>query len=60
MQKNVGDLDKSLRIILGLLIIVLGIYFQNWLGVLGLIPLITGLINYCPAYSLLGFNTCKK
>ncbi|MEM4327038.1 MAG: DUF2892 domain-containing protein [Candidatus Diapherotrites archaeon] len=60
MQKNVGDLDKSIRIILGLLIIALGIYFQNWLGVLGLIPLITGLINYCPAYSLLGFNTCKK
>ena len=60
MEKNIGNTDRIVRIILGILILAAGIYYQSWLGVIGLIPLITGLINYCPLYSLLKISTAKK
>jgi hypothetical protein len=59
MTKNVGTIDKSLRIVLGLILLSL-VFFgpQTPWGWIGLVPLLTGLINWCPGYSLLGFNTC--
>lgn len=59
MGKNVGGVDKILRIVVGLVLIAWGVYAQNWWGAIGLIPLLTGLMNWCPAYSILGLNTCK-
>ena len=59
MEKNVGGIDKVVRIVLGLVIIGLGIYFKNWLGLIGVVVLLTGLIGWCGLYSLLGINTCK-
>lgn len=59
MQKNVGKTDKTIRIIAGLAIIAAGLYYQNWWGAVGLMPLGTALINWCPPYALLGINTCK-
>ncbi len=59
MKKNVGNVDKTIRIILGIGIIVMGIGFQSWLGIIGVIPLITGIIGYCPLYSIFGISTCK-
>ena len=59
MKVNVGGIDKNLRIVAGLAIIAWGVISNNWLGAIGLIPLATGLINFCPLYSLLGFNTSK-
>ena len=59
MKKNVGTADKIARLILGVVIIGLGLYFKSWWGVIGIIPLITGLIGYCGLYSLFGINTCK-
>lgn len=62
--KNVGTIDRALRIIVGLALIA-G-YFMNsdgaysWLYLLGIVPLATGLIGSCPPYALLGINTCKK
>ncbi|MCP5419749.1 MAG: DUF2892 domain-containing protein [Gammaproteobacteria bacterium] len=59
MTKNVGYLDKSLRIVVGL--ILLSLVFigpQTPWGWIGLAPLLTGLVNWCPAYSLFGLNTC--
>jgi hypothetical protein len=59
MMKNVGGLDRILRIVVGLaLISLVWIVPTNW-GWVGLVPLLTGLINFCPAYTLLGINTCK-
>ncbi|OGC05948.1 hypothetical protein A2V82_10580 [candidate division KSB1 bacterium RBG_16_48_16] len=60
MKKNVGSIDKTIRIILGCAVIVLGIIFKSWWGVLGLIPLLTALFGVCPAYLPFGISTCKK
>lgn len=60
MKKNVGNLDKVTRIILGVLMIALGIYNQSWWGLVGIVPLLTSFIRWCPVYSLMGFSTDKK
>jgi hypothetical protein len=60
MQINVGGTDKILRIVAGLAIIGWGVMTNNWLGAIGIVPLATALINFCPVYSLLGFNTSKE
>ncbi|MBW6485283.1 MAG: DUF2892 domain-containing protein [Syntrophales bacterium] len=60
MKANVGGIDKWIRIILGVVIIVIGFLYKSWWGAVGLIPLLTGLFNYCGAYSLLGISTVKK
>lgn len=60
MLNNVGGIDKVLRIIAGVVLIamtafgVIGVW--GWIGV---VPLLTGLFNFCPAYTLLGIKTCK-
>lgn len=59
MTKNVGSADKIIRIILGLLIFAVAIYYQSWWGLLGLIPLFTATINWCPVYLPFGISTCK-
>lgn len=60
MKPNVGSADRIARFILGAVIIVLGIYFKSWWGVIGVVPILTGLLNFCPAYSLLGISTKAK
>lgn len=63
MQKNVGSLDRILRIVIGVALIA-GFFLNTdgqyrWLYLLGIIPLGTGLLNFCPLYSIFGINTCK-
>jgi Protein of unknown function (DUF2892). len=58
MKANVGSVDKVVRIIVGLAIIGWGVAASNWLGAIGIIPLATALLGFCPAYSLIGVNTC--
>ena len=61
MQKNVGAADKYLRIIVGLVLIALVFVGpQTPWGWIGLIPLLTGLFNFCPAYVPFKFSTTKK
>ena len=60
MEINVGSTERLIRIIVGVVIIGLGLYFQSWWGVVGLIPLLTGLFRFCPLYKMLGMNTCKR
>jgi len=60
MNSNVGGIDKILRIVVGLAVIAWGYATQNWWGAVGLVPLLTATINFCPLYPLLGINTCKK
>ncbi len=59
MNKNVGALDRAVRLILGLVIIGLGVLYQSWWGVIGVVPLLTAGIGWCPPYALLGISTCK-
>ncbi|MGW8228625.1 MAG: YgaP family membrane protein [Gammaproteobacteria bacterium] len=57
-MKNVGTVDKVIRIILGLVLIALVFVGpQTPWGWIGIIPLATGLIGFCPLYSILGMNT---
>ncbi len=59
MKSNVGGLDRILRIVAGLVLIALTLTGQIGLwGWLGLVPLGTALMGFCPAYTLLGVNTC--
>lgn len=59
MPTNEGTIDRALRIIVGLGILSLVFVGpQTPWGWIGVVPLITGLIGYCPAYSLIGLNTC--
>ena len=60
MKFNVGNLDRSIRYILGWCIIIAGFYYQSWWGTVGLILLATGLIAWCPAYSLLNIGSDTK
>lgn len=60
MKGNVGTIDRLLRIVVGLLIAILGVVFNSWLGVIGLIPMATGLFQFCPAYFPFKFSTVKK
>jgi hypothetical protein len=59
MSKNVGTLDRSARILVGLILIGLAIAgtIGPW-GWIGLVPLATGSLGSCPLYSMLGLNTC--
>ncbi|MEY2770811.1 MAG: hypothetical protein RIQ38_1230 [Pseudomonadota bacterium] len=61
MTSNVGGVDRLVRIVLGAVLIALAVSGQVgvW-GWLGLVPLATGLLGWCPPYSLLGINTCKR
>ena len=60
MKANVGTVDKIVRVIIGAVIIVLGIVYKSWWGVIGLIPILTALFGYCGLYSILGMSTCKS
>ncbi|PAV49698.1 hypothetical protein CK486_02740 [Pseudomonas sp. HAR-UPW-AIA-41] len=60
MQCNVGKTDKLLRISAGIALLGLGASgLIGWWGLIGVVPLATGLLNWCPAYTLLGIKTCK-
>jgi len=60
MQCNVGKVDKTLRIILGIAVLGAGFYFESWWGAVGAIPLLTGSIGWCPIYAPFGLSTCSK
>lgn len=61
MKPNVGTIDRVLRIVVGLVLI--GLTLAGMIGVwgwIGILPLATGVFRFCPAYPLLGINTCGK
>lgn len=60
MQCNVGKTDRVLRITVGSALVVLGIASQQWWMLIGIVPLATGVLRWCPAYVPLGINTGKN
>jgi hypothetical protein len=59
MKINEGGLDRVVRVVVGLALIALAATGTvGWWGYIGIVPLITGAVGVCPAYSLLGLNTC--
>jgi hypothetical protein len=59
MKMNSGGIDRTLRVIVGLVLI--GLAASGMVGVwgyIGVVPLLTGVVGFCPAYALFGMNTC--
>ncbi len=60
MQANVGGMDKIARIVVGLALLAMTVVGPKTMwGLIGVVPLATGLLNFCPAYTLFGINSCK-
>lgn len=59
MTRNVGGGDRVFRIVLGVVVIAVGVYYRSWWGVLGALPLLTGLFSFCPVYLPFGTSTCE-
>lgn len=62
MTKNVGNIDRILRIVVGLALLA-GFFLNSggsysWLYLIGIVPLATGLMSTCPLYSIFGISTC--
>lgn len=59
MERNIGDVERVVRVVAGLLILSLVFVGPKSLwGLIGIMPILTGLSGWCPPYSLLGINTC--
>lgn len=60
MKANVGNVERVIRIVAGIIITSFAFMGpKNYWFLLGLVPLVTGLVGWCPPYQLLGINTCK-
>jgi len=57
MEKNMGQKDRAVRAFAGVIMLVYGVVFQNLVGIVGLIPLVTAIIGYCPLYEILGVTS---
>ena len=63
MQSNVGNLDRVIRLILAAGLFSLFFILpgdQKWFGLVGIVPLVTGLAKWCPLYTLFGIRTCAR
>lgn len=63
MTKNVGGLDKIIRLVLGVALLSMFFWAEGtlkWVGLVGIIPLFTALIGWCALYQIFGINTAKK
>ena len=60
MKANVGSIDRFIRLILGCAILGAGYYYKSWWGLVGIVPILTGLVGFCPAYLPLGLSTCAR
>ena len=59
MNANVGTVDRVLRLVVGLALIVLAAVGKiGWWGYIGVVPVLTGLFRLCPLYTILGIRTC--
>jgi len=58
MKRNVGGADRAIRIAAGIVIIAIGFYCKSWWGLVGIVPLATGIVGFCGLYPLFGISTC--
>lgn len=61
MKANVGGIDRLLRVLVGIVLLALIFVLEGdarWWGLIGIMPLTTGLFRFCPAYTLVGLSTC--
>lgn len=60
MIQNLGQTDRIIRTLVGVILIGAGIYFKSYWGLIGLIPLATAYLRWCPAYLPFHISTCKS
>ena len=60
MTKNMGSLDKNLRLLFGIAILIVGYLNDSWWGLVGIVPIITSFVSFCPFYLPLKMSTIKK
>ncbi|MDQ0509857.1 YgaP family membrane protein [Ancylobacter amanitiformis] len=63
MNHNIGRTDRALRVVVGLALLSLLVVVEGdlrWLGLIGLVPLLTALVGNCPLYSILGVSSCPR
>jgi cadmium resistance protein CadD (predicted permease) len=61
MTKNVGKVDKTIRITAGVVLIIMGFLMGDWIiGIIGIVPLLTGIFSWCPLYCPLKISTCSE
>lgn len=61
MKRNVGATDRAVRIVIGFVLLAAILFIAGplrWFGLIGVIPLLTGIVGYCPLYGLFGLDTC--
>lgn len=58
MEHNVCGKEKAIRAVLGIVILLAGLYYGSWWGAIGLIPLLTAIVGYCPVNRVLKFSSC--
>lgn len=59
MKQNLGTIDRVVRTILGISILAAGYFLHSYWGMIGLVPLLTAVVGFCPAYCPLRITTCK-
>ena len=60
MKQNVGGIDRILRLIVGIALIAWGVMTNNWWGAVGIIPLFTAVVSWCPLYLPFGLSSKKE
>lgn len=63
MNTNIGGLDRALRVIVGVALIAFALVSTMpfaWVGWIGVVPLATAMLGWCPAYSMIGVSTCSR
>lgn len=59
IQQNEGTADRIARVVIGIVIVGIGVRYQSWWGIIGLLPLFTGIAGHCCLYTHFGINTNK-
>jgi hypothetical protein len=61
LTRNAGSLDRAIRILLGVgLLAIVFVGPRSWIGLIGLVPLLTGVFGFCPLYRIVGVQTCSN
>lgn len=59
MRCNLGKTDMIIRVLIGFIIIEAGVYFEAWWGIVGLVPILTAVMGWCPLYAQFNVSTAR-
>lgn len=60
MKRNIGKTDRTIRLVVGLIVFALGVVLESWPGLVGLVLVGTSVVRWCPLYAPFGFSTYKE